>query len=121
MRILLDMDAGMTPSHSLRCRSTALINRLFRGDNMKLSSIVLALSVAGIAGVASAETGVKINHNDSVANVYGRASAANVQIAGTVVTRTAEEVVPGPTTEEGPTAVAVGTRTLDVNEAQGRS
>lgn len=82
---------------------------------MKLSSLVLALSVAGIAGVASAETGVKINHAEGVANVYGRAAPSNVQISGTVVTRTAEEVVPGPTTEEGPTAVAVGTGVQDVN------
>lgn len=88
---------------------------------MKLSSIVLALSVAGIAGVASAETGVKINHADSVANVYGRAAAPSGQISGTVVTRTADEVVPGPTTEEGPTAVAVGTRDQDVNQTLGRS
>lgn len=88
---------------------------------MKLSSLVLALSVAGIAGIASAETGVQINQVGSVANVYGRASVANVQISGTVVTRTAEEVVPGPTTEEGPTAVAVGTRNPDVNQVYGRS
>jgi hypothetical protein len=88
---------------------------------MKLSSLVLALSVAGIAGVASAETGVKINQADGVANVYGRAAAPSGQIAGTVVTRTADEVVPGRTTEEGPTAVAVGTRDQDVNLTLGRS
>jgi hypothetical protein len=88
---------------------------------MNIRSIVVALSLAGIAGVASAETGVKINHVDSVANVYGRAPAVNVQISGTVVTRTADEVVPGPTTEEGPTAVAIGTLGQDVNEVYGRS
>ncbi|HEX7813120.1 MAG TPA: hypothetical protein VF460_14540 [Burkholderiales bacterium] len=88
---------------------------------MKLSSLILALSAAGIAGMASAETGVQVNDVGSVANVYGRASVANVRIAGTVVTRTADEVVPGPTTEEGPTAVAVGTGTLDVNQTYGRS
>jgi len=88
---------------------------------MKFSSLVLALSVAGIAGVASAETGVKINQADNVAGVYGRAATPNGQISGAVVTRTAEEVVPGPTTEEGPTAVAVGTRAQDVNGTLGRS
>lgn len=88
---------------------------------MKLSSLVLALSVAGIAGVASAETGVKINQADSVANVYGRASASNLQVAGTVVTRSADEVVPGPTAEEGPTAVAVDSGGLEVNHVYGRS
>ncbi len=87
----------------------------------KLSPLVLALSVAGIAGIASAETGVKINQVGNVANVYGRAAASHVQVAGTVVTRTAEEVVPGATTVEGPTAIAVGTHDQDVNQVLGRS
>lgn len=92
-----------------------------RSYKMKLSSLVLALSVAGIAGVASAETCVKINQADSVANVYGRAPASNLQVAGTVVTRSADEVVPGPTAEEGPTAVAVSSGGLEVNQVYGRS
>jgi len=87
---------------------------------MKLSSLVLALSFAGIAGVASAETVVKSNQADSVANIYGRASAQRAHVAQPVVTRTADQVVPGPTTEEGPTAVAVNAGGHDVNQL-GRS
>ena len=88
---------------------------------MNIRSIVVVLSLAGIASVASAETGVKVNQADSVANVYGRAAVSAVRISGPVVTRSAEEVVPGPTTEEGRTAVAVGTRDQDVNGIHGRS
>lgn len=88
---------------------------------MKISSIALALSFAAVAGVASAETGVNMTQISSVTNVYGRAGVPTVQVAGPVVTRTAGEVVPGATTEAGPTALAVGTGSQDVNHVFGRS
>jgi len=47
--------------------------------------------------------------------VYGRPDVS------VVVTRPALEVVAGPTTEEGPVAVAIQAKGLDVNKVQGRS
>ena len=89
---------------------------------MKISYLALAAALAATATGAFAETGVKIGQTDSVANVYGRASAPNVRIAGpVVVTRPSEEVPSGATTVEGPTALATTTRNTDVNEVHGRS
>jgi len=88
---------------------------------MKVSYFALAAALAATATGAFAETGVKIGQIDNVANVYGRAGVPNVKISGTVVTRPSEEVPAGPTTVEGPTAVATVTATPDVNNVQGRS
>jgi hypothetical protein len=89
--------------------------------DMKIRSIALALGLAAVAGVASAETGVKMTQISSVGAVYGRAGVPTVQLVGPVVTRSADEVVSGATTEQGPTAVAIGTRNADVNAVYGRS
>lgn len=88
---------------------------------MKVSYLVLAVVFAATATGAFAETGVKITRIDDVANVYGRADVPNVRIAGPVVTRPSETVRAGSTTEPGPTAVAVGTGSADVNNVLGRS
>jgi len=88
---------------------------------MKVSHFALAAALAATATGAFAETGVKINQIDNVANVYGRAGVPNIKIAGPVVTRPAEEVVVGSTTVEGPTAIATMTGHPDVNNVQGRS
>lgn len=81
---------------------------------MKTRALIVALGLAAVSGIASAETGVQTNQSGNVANVYGRSGIPPMH-AATVVTRTAEEVVPGPTTEEGPTAIAVGSGHLEVN------
>jgi hypothetical protein len=88
---------------------------------MKVIYLALAAACAATATGAFAETGVKINQIDNVANVYGRAGVPNVKIAGPVVTRPSEAVPAGPTTEPGPTAVAVGTGSSDVSNVLGRS
>lgn len=89
---------------------------------MKMSYLILAATLAATATGAFAETGVKIDQTDNVANVYGRAGVPNVRIAGpVVVTRPSGEVPAGATTVEGPTAVATVTGNPDVNEVRGRS
>ena len=89
---------------------------------MKISYLALAAALAATATGAFAETGVKIDQTDNVANVYGRAGVPNVRIAGpVVVTRPSEQVPAGATTVEGPTALATMTRNPDVNEVHGRS
>ena len=89
---------------------------------MKISTLALAATLAATATGAFAETGVKIGQTDNVANVYGRAGAPNVRIAGpVVVTRPSEEMPSGPTTVEGPTALATVTGNPDVNQVHGRS
>jgi predicted RNA-binding protein YlqC (UPF0109 family) len=45
----------------------------------------------------------------------------NVKIAGPVVSRPPDEVAVGSTIEPGPTAVAIGTGSSDVNNVLGRS
>ncbi len=88
---------------------------------MKVSYLALAAALAATATGAFAETGVKITQIDNVANVYGRAGAANVKIAGPVVTRPSDEVPAGATTVSGPAAVAAVTGSSDVNNVLGRS
>jgi hypothetical protein len=88
---------------------------------MKVSYIALAATLAATATGAFAETGVKINQIDNVANIYGRAGIPNVKIAGAVVTRPSEQVPAGATTVEGPASVAAVTGSSDVNSVQGRS
>jgi hypothetical protein len=88
---------------------------------MKTRTLVVAFGLAAISGIASAETGVSINQSGNVANVYGRSGVPPMHFAGAAVTRTAEEVVPGPTTHEGPTAIAIGNGNQDVTNVYGRS
>jgi hypothetical protein len=96
---------------------------------MKVPYLILAAALAATATSAFAETGVKITQIDNVANIYGRSGASvygvagvpNVKIAGAVVTRPADEVPSGPTTVEGPTAMATATGNSDVNNVLGRS
>jgi hypothetical protein len=49
---------------------------------MKTTKIIIAASLAIATTGAFAETGVTTYQADHVANVYGRASAPNVRIAG---------------------------------------
>ncbi len=88
---------------------------------MKMTHLAVAAALAATATGAFAETGVKINQIDNVANVYGRAGVPNVRIAGPVVARPSDEVPSGPTTVPGSTAVAIGTGSADVNSVYGRS
>jgi hypothetical protein len=88
---------------------------------MKVSYVVLAAALAATATSAFAETGVKINQIDNVANIYGRAGVPNVKIAGPVVNRPEDGVAAGPTPVPGPIADTVVTENSDVNSVQGRS
>lgn len=88
---------------------------------MKTRNLVVALGLAAISGLAAAETGVSINQGGNVANIYGRSGVPPMHFAGAAVTRTAEEVVPGPTTQEGPTAIAIGSGNQDASKVYGRS
>jgi len=88
---------------------------------MKTLNLFVAAGLAVAATGAFAETGAKLSSIDNVSNVYGRANVPNVQIAGAVVTRPANEVVVGPTTESGPVAVAIQGKVVDVNAVSGRS
>ena len=83
---------------------------------MKVSNVALA------ATGALAETGVRIDQTDNVANVYGRAGVPKARISvPVVVTRPSEGVRSGSTTVEVPVAVATVTRIPDVNVVHGRS
>ena len=88
---------------------------------MKTLNLFIAAGLAVATTGAFAETGVRLSNFDNVSTVYGRASVANVQVAGPVVTRPADEMVAGSTTEEGPVAVAVQSKDADVNKVSGRS
>jgi len=87
---------------------------------MKALNLFVAAGLAVAATGAFAETGAKLTNIDHVSHVYGRASVPNVQIAGPVVTRPADEVVVGATIEEGPVAVAIQGKDVDVNKVSGR-
>ena len=89
---------------------------------MKVSYLALAATLAAIATGALAETGVRIDQTDNVANVYGRASVPKARISVPVlVTRPSEGVRSGSTTVEAPAAVATVTCSPDVNVVHGRS
>ena len=89
---------------------------------MKVSYLARAATLAAIATGALAETSVRIDQTDNVANVYGRASVPKARISVPVlVTRPSEGVRSGSTTVEGPAAVATVTCSPDVNEVHGRS
>ena len=88
---------------------------------MKAVKLVLAASLAVAATATFAETGVKLAQIDHVTYVYGRASVANVKLAGRVVTRPADHVVVGSVTESGTTAVTVATKASDATRVFGRS
>jgi hypothetical protein len=94
---------------------------LKRVKKMKALKLFVAAGLAVAATGAFAETGAKLTSIDNVSNVYGRANVSNVQIAGPVVTRPANEMVVGATTEQGPVAVAIQGKDVDVNAVSGRS
>jgi hypothetical protein len=83
-------------------------------------NLIVAVGLVAFSGIAAAE-GFKTSQSGNVANVYGRSGIPAVHAGATVVTRTAREVVPGPTAVQGPTAVAIGSGDLEVNQVQGRS
>ena len=87
---------------------------------MKTRTLVVALALAAVSGVASAETVMNTAQTGDVSQIYGRSGTPPQHAGGKIVTRTAQQVVPGPTTVEGPTAVAIGAGQLEVN-AYGRS
>ena len=82
---------------------------------MKTINLFVAAGFAIAATGAFAETGAQLSRSDSAGSVYGRPDVS------VVVTRPALEVVAGPTTEEGPVAVAIQAKGLDVNKVSGRS
>lgn len=88
---------------------------------MKLSKLVVAAGFAVVATGAFAETGVNTADIGYVANVYGRASAPVVKIAGPLVVRPADVNVAGREAVLGATPVVVTTKAVDVNEVFGRS
>jgi hypothetical protein len=87
---------------------------------MNKLTLIVALGLATLSGVAAADTSFKTTQSGNVAAVYGRSGIPPVHTGSTIVTRTAEAVVPGPTTEEGPTAIAVGAGSFEVDHL-GRS
>ena len=88
---------------------------------MKAIKPFIAAALAVTATGAFAETGANLTQVDNVTYVYGRANVPHVQLAGPVVTRPAIAVVAGPDTEEGPIAVAIGSKDSDVNKVAGRT
>ena len=88
---------------------------------MKILKVIVAASFAIIATGAFADTSVWVNLIDSVNNVDGRGFVTSEQVAGTAVTRPANEVVLGQTIQEGPAPVAIRADELDVNMVPGRS
>ena len=80
---------------------------------MKTRALIVALGLAAVSGVASADTSLHTSQSGNVAEIYGRSGIPPVH-ANAVVTRTAQKVVPGPRTEQGPTAIAIGAGGYDV-------
>lgn len=86
---------------------------------MKIRGLIVALGLAAVSGVASAQSGVQLTQSGDVAQIQGRSGIPPKQ-SGAVVTRSAEQVVPGPAPVQGKTAIAVGAGHLEVN-SYGRS
>lgn len=74
---------------------------------MNISKLIVAAGFAVATTGAFAETGVKIGELGSVANVYGRASIATVQIKGDVLAQPANVAEAGREAVKGETAIAV--------------
>lgn len=74
---------------------------------MNMSKLIVAASFAVATTGAFAETGVKAGELGSVANVYGRASVAAVQIKGDVLTQPANVAEAGREAVKGDTSIAV--------------
>jgi len=74
---------------------------------MNISKLIVAAGFAIATTGAFAETGVKTGELGSVANVYGRASIATVQIKGDVLTQSATVAEAGREAARGETAIAV--------------
>ena len=73
---------------------------------MKTTKLIIAASLAIAATSVFAETGVTTYQADHVANVYGRASAPNVQISG-IDARQAGNVADSGRDSNGDTKIAV--------------
>jgi hypothetical protein len=74
---------------------------------MNISKLIVAAGIAVATTGAFAETGVKTGELGSVANVYGRASVATVQVKGDVLTQPANVAEAGREVVKGETAIAV--------------
>jgi hypothetical protein len=74
---------------------------------MNMTKLIVAAGFALATTGAFAETGVKTGELGSVANVYGRASVAAVQVKGDVVTQPANVAEAGRDAVKGDTAIAV--------------
>jgi len=74
---------------------------------MNASKLIIAAGFAIATTGAFAETGVSTKQIDNVANVYGRAGAPNVKIAGSVVTQSGNVDESGRDIVNGDTKVAV--------------
>ncbi len=88
---------------------------------MKFSNMLIIAGLAVAATGAFAETGVNTADSGYVANVYGRASIPNVEVADPVVVRPADVNVAGREAVQGTTATLVTTKDSDVNEVFGRA
>ena len=77
---------------------------------MKTLNLIVGAGLALVAAGAMAETGTNLSPAGDVSKVYG-----------IVVTRPANEVVPGPNTEQGQVALTVQAKETDVNKVSGRS
>jgi hypothetical protein len=86
-----------------------------------MRTLIVAIALAAVSGVASAETVMKTSQTGDVAQIYGRSGTPPQHAGSKIVTRTAQQVVPGPTTVEGPTAIAITSGHLEVNDTFGRS
>jgi hypothetical protein len=78
-----------------------------RSFAMNVSKLIVAAGFAVATTGAFAETGVKTGDLGSVANVYGRASVATVQIKGDVVTQPSDVAEAGRINVKGDSAIAV--------------
>jgi hypothetical protein len=74
---------------------------------MKTTKLIIAAGFAIAATGAFAETGVGTYQIDNVANVYGRAGVANVQITGVVTTQPGDVANSGRNISKGDIKLAV--------------
>jgi hypothetical protein len=88
---------------------------------MKALNLVVAASLAVVAGGVFADESVNLSHGGNVTDVPGRADVTAAAAADPVVTRPASEVTPGPIVEEGPIRSPIHATIVDVDKVSGRS
>ena len=88
---------------------------------MKALNLVVAASLAVVAGGVFADESVNQSRGGDVADVSGRADVTAAVAADPVVTRPASEVAPGPMIEEGPIRSPIHATIVDVDKVPGRS